>query len=88
MLVRLAHRLPRAPLVLPAQLPAQPFRRVGPKDQAQVEVVAGRSDTAVSAELGTTRAAVEKWLKRLPGKGLEGLLNAARPGAPRQIGRR
>ena len=46
----------------------------------------GRSDTALAAELGTTRATVGKWRKRFIGKGLEGLLDEPRPGAPRQIG--
>ena len=41
---------------------------------------------SLAAELGTTRATVGKWRKRSIGKGLEGLLDEPRPGAPRQIG--
>lgn len=44
----------------------------------------GRSDTAVAAELGTTRTTVGKWRNHFLGKGLEALLNEPRPGAPRQ----
>ena len=46
----------------------------------------GRSDAALAAALGTTRATVGKWRKRFLGSGLEGLLDRHRPGAPRRIG--
>ena len=46
----------------------------------------GRSDTALAAELGTTRATAGKWRKRFIGRGLEGLLDEPCPGAPRQSG--
>ena len=47
---------------------------------------AGRSDTVLAAELGTTRATVGKWRKCFLGEGLEGLLDEPSPGAPRRIG--
>lgn len=46
---------------------------------------AGSSDVAVAAELGTTRETVGKWRRRFLLAGCDGLLDEARPGAPRQI---
>lgn len=40
---------------------------------------AGRSGTALAAELGTTWATVGKWRKRFLGEGLEGLLDEPSP---------
>jgi len=43
------------------------------------------SDIAIAAELGTTRETVGKWRRRFVLRGCEGLLDEARPGAPRQV---
>jgi transposase len=45
----------------------------------------GSSDIAIAAQLGTTRETVGKWRRRFLQRGCEGLLDEARPGAPRQI---
>lgn len=47
---------------------------------------AGRSDAALAEELGTTRATVGKWRRRFLERGMEGLLDEPRSGAPRRIG--
>lgn len=47
---------------------------------------AGRSDTAMAEELGSTRATVGKWRRRFLARGMEGLLDEPRPGAPRRVG--
>lgn len=47
---------------------------------------AGRSDAALAEELGSTRATVGKWRRRFLDRGMEGLLDEPRSGAPRQIG--
>ena len=46
---------------------------------------AGESDTAVAAQLGTTRETVGKWRRRFVKSGCDGLLDEPRPGAPRKI---
>jgi len=43
------------------------------------------SDIAIAAQLGTTRETVGKWRRRFLRRGCDGLLDEARPGAPRQI---
>ena len=45
----------------------------------------GKSDMAVAAALGTTRATVGKWRRRFPSDGCDGLLDEPRPGAPRKV---
>ena len=45
----------------------------------------GKSDLAVAAELGTTRVTVGKWRRRFLQSGCDGLLDEARPGAPRTV---
>ena len=45
----------------------------------------GASDMAIAAQLGTTRETVGKWRRRFLQQGCDGLLDEARPGAPRQI---
>ena len=47
---------------------------------------AGRSDSALAEELGSTRATVGKWRRRFLARGMEGLLDKPRPGAPRRVG--
>lgn len=47
---------------------------------------AGRSDAALAEELGSTRATVGKWRRRFLDRGMEGLLDEPRSGAPRRIG--
>jgi transposase len=47
---------------------------------------AGESDGAVAARLGTTRVTVGKWRRRFVAARCDGLLDEARPGAPRKIG--
>ncbi len=51
-----------------------------------LETADGKSDMAVAAELGTTRATVGKWRRRFLLDGYDGLLDEPRPGAPRTIG--
>lgn len=43
------------------------------------------NDMTVAARLGTTRETVGKWRRRFLERGCDGLLDEARPGAPRQI---
>lgn len=45
----------------------------------------GGSNTAVAADLGLTRSTVRKWRSRFLERGLDGLLDEPRPGAPRTI---
>ena len=45
----------------------------------------GKSDQAVATALGTTRATVGKWRRRFLERGCDGLLDEARPGAPRTV---
>ena len=45
----------------------------------------GKSDVAVARELGTTRGTVGKWRRRFLLDGCDGLLDEARPGAPRKV---
>ena len=45
----------------------------------------GFSDMAIAVQLGTTRETVGKWRRRFLQRGCDGLLDEARPGAPRQI---
>lgn len=47
---------------------------------------AGKSNTAVAAELRLTKATVGKWRVRFLERRLDGLLDEPRPGAPRKIG--
>lgn len=47
---------------------------------------AGRRDATLAEELSSTRATVGKWRKRFLERGMEGLLDAPRSGAPRRIG--
>ena len=47
---------------------------------------AGHSDSSLAEELGSTRATVGKWRRRFLARGMEGLLDEARPGAPRRVG--
>ena len=47
---------------------------------------AGRSDVSLAEELGSTRATVGKWRKRFLARGMEGLLDEPRQGAPRRVG--
>ena len=46
---------------------------------------AGESDIAVAERLGTTRVTVGKWRRRFVAARCDGLLDEARPGAPRKI---
>jgi transposase len=46
----------------------------------------GKSNTAVSREMGLTLQTIGKWRSRFVVHRLEGLLDEPRPGAPRQIG--
>jgi transposase len=45
----------------------------------------GASDMAIAVQLKTTRETVGKWRRRFLQRGCDGLLDEARPGAPRQI---
>ena len=45
----------------------------------------GGSDMAIAVQLGPTRETVGKWRRRFLQRGCDGLLDEARPGAPRQI---
>lgn len=45
----------------------------------------GSSNTRVAEELGITKATVGKWRRRFVERGLDGLLDEPRPGAPRTI---
>ena len=45
----------------------------------------GKSNTAVSAEVGLSKQAVGRWRSRFLKRRLEGLLDEPRPGAPRRI---
>ena len=45
----------------------------------------GRSDVAVAAALGTTRATAGKWRRRFLRAGCAGLLDELRPGAQRKV---
>jgi transposase len=45
----------------------------------------GKNNTTVAAELHTTKATVGKWRARFVERGLDGLLDEPRPGAPRKI---
>lgn len=47
---------------------------------------AGSSDAALAEELDSTRATVGKWRRRFLDRGMEGLLDEPRSGAPRRIG--
>ena len=47
---------------------------------------AGESDVAIAERLGTTRVTVGKWRRRFVAARCDGLLDEARPGAPRKIG--
>jgi transposase len=46
----------------------------------------GRTNTGVAADVGVTKATVGKWRKRFVERGLDGLADEPRPGAPRTIG--
>ena len=46
----------------------------------------GDGDMAVAERLSTARVTVGKWRRRFPEAGCDGLLDEARPGAPRKIG--
>ena len=60
----------------------------GTKLRARIvlETAAGKSDSAVARELGTTRPTVAKWRNRFVRAGIEGLMDLPRSGAPRRIG--
>ncbi len=45
----------------------------------------GKSDMAVAAALGTTRATGGKWRRRFPSDGCDGWLDEPPPGAPRKV---
>ena len=46
----------------------------------------GMTNLAIAERLGITRVTVAMWRKRFAAKRLDGLVDAPRPGAPRQIG--
>src|SRR5512144_1862162 len=65
-------------------------RKIARADAMRAEIVLLAADgmtNLVSAErLGITRVTVAMWRKRFAAKRLDGLVDAPRPGAPRQIG--
>lgn len=50
-----------------------------------LESASGKSDSAVAKALGTTRTTVGKWRRRFLEQRCDGLLDEARPGAPRTV---
>ena len=56
--------------------------------RAQIVLLAaeGLSNLAIARELGVTRVTVALWRQRFASRGLEGLSDEPRPGAPRRIG--
>lgn len=51
-----------------------------------LEAAEGKSNTAVAKELSVTTQTIGKWRQRFLDRGVDGLLDEMRPGAPRTIG--
>src|ERR671928_2188979 len=51
-----------------------------------LQAAAGRSNTAIAADLGIAKHTVGKWRERFARRRTDGLLDEPRPGAPRRIG--
>src|SRR6202042_3811774 len=51
-----------------------------------LECAGGQANTGVGRKLGLTQQTVGKWRQGFVGRGLDGLLDEPRPGAPRQVG--
>src|ERR1051326_2092564 len=86
---------PKTPLTLTAeqreQLEQWTRRRTTARALAQrAEIVllssTGRNDIEIALSLRTTRETVGRWRRRFLAKGVDGLLDEPRPGAPRTIG--
>jgi transposase len=65
-------------------------RKIARADAMRAEIVLlaadGMTNLAIAERLGITRVTVAMWRKRFAAKRLDGLVDAPRPGAPRQIG--
>src|SRR5512146_1355908 len=65
-------------------------RKIARADAMRAEIVLlapdGMTYLAIAERLGITRVTVAMWRKRFAAKRLDGLVDAPRPGAPRQIG--
>lgn len=61
-------------------------RSVAFRSQIILQCAQGRSDTEVAKRLRTSNNTVGMWRARFLARGVEGLLDEPRPGAPRQVG--
>ena len=65
-------------------------RKIARADAMRAEIILlaadGMTNLAIAERLGITRVTVAMWRKRFAAKRLDGLVDAPRPGAPRQIG--
>ena len=65
-------------------------RKIARADAMRAEIILlaadGMTNLAITERLGITRVTVAMWRKRFAAKRLDGLFDAPRPGAPRQIG--
>src|SRR5512144_215730 len=65
-------------------------RKIARADAMRAEIVLlaadGMTNLVIAERLGITRVTVAMWRKRFAAKRLDGLVDAPRPGAPRQIG--
>jgi transposase len=65
-------------------------RKVSRGDAMRAEIVLlaadGATNLAIAERLGVTRVTVATWRKRFAAKGMDGLTDEPRPGAPRKIG--
>src|SRR5512147_2867331 len=65
-------------------------RKIARADAMRAEIVLlaadGMTNLAIAERLGITRVTVATWRKRFAAGRLDGLVDAPRPGAPRQIG--
>src|SRR5512144_1282750 len=55
-------------------------------ERSELQAADGMTNLAGAGRLGITRVTVAMWRKRFAAKRLDGLVDAPRPGAPRQIG--
>lgn len=64
---------------------AKTSQRLATRARAILACASGLSDRAVAEKLGVNRMTVGEWRKRFLKKGLDGLYDEPRPGAPRKI---
>jgi transposase len=58
---------------------------LGQRARIVLASAAGQTNEAIAVAVGVTRQTVGRWRRRFANRGLEGLADAPRPGAPRRI---